>query len=502
MHPRGLIVVHPGQQNPWSGPILPYTQSAITRPIYDPSGKVDVDVAHSTETPLPLPPRSTLGGHTDNHIVRHKDGSLLAVRACGYWAPVNNPKSWQQASLPDNRGSTATHVGMRGANVCWRGAAVSGGLTWTLQGAADPFLVNPSPGDGYCASDRPEAYACPFTGYVYIAARYYPFSAMKDPAWKAVPTDGTASVQLVVLCSKDKGKTWQVVVTLTGAASTNPPLVMTSTPNGRLFLFHWVGGAGELFCSNLFNASVGELPQIHAVYGQEEHDVGDSTNGYRLVLNESIVGYSEKVNGKSTGAPPDASVDAKNVNTISHPTLSRASTDKSTSRIRVSLLALNEHGRNIYVIVDVGVRDLDGLPHIEPGSLKRAAKIAAKDPVGHSVLRGTFIDPDYISLPSGYTSNTAMFYWLDWPAGTATDLSARYCFISGWPSQASAIGPLSVANGAPRSWSTADPGGDYMTGGFFFREGLNYVPQWRESDGIRANVVHIKPPVQIKLPKP
>jgi hypothetical protein len=517
IYPHGVIVLLPGQLDP-NG----YLETVITRPIYDATGKVDLDVSSSVEHTLPNP--GYLSAHTDNHIVRQKDGSFIVMKACFYWGTVNNPKPWQQFPQADNRGlpNPPERIGGRGTNVIWHGyhqfgrqPSPLGQIDWMLKGVADPFVFNGGKygypqaldSDGerltldtidqraswWCpGSDRPELYACPFTGYLYLTAEYD--SGAYQNADASVQSEQFHDVML--LYSPNQGKDWSVVKDNFGGPV---PLVMTSTPDGRLFLYHWVGGAGELFCSNIFNAAAGEVPKILSIFGQEEHQVGDSQNGYRLVFNESMVTYTETVNGEILNEkPPDPDM-TSGVQRMSHPSISRVSTDTATSKVRVSLLGLNENSRNRYAVIDFGVVDQDGFPHLEPGSLKFGGKIEAKDPVGHSVLHGTFIDPDYIGTPSDFASNTALFYWLEWPGVGATDMSARYCFFSGSPSHQSGVGSLSVTNGALRTWASKDAGGHYMTGGFYYWKGLNYVAQWREPDGIRANIIRVPTPV---LPVP
>src|SRR5262249_34138434 len=232
IYPQGKIVLHPGQP-----PDLSYLQSVISRPIYDGSGNVDLDVSSSNQQNLPNP--GYLGGHTDNQIVKLKDGSLLVMRACMYWPTVVNPKPWQQATLTDYRGSNVPRVGGRGANVVWHGfhpgkpqPAPPGEIDWVLQGAADPFVFNNGGSDGFLASDRPEFYACPYTGYVYLTAGYVP--AQGTPGYDPTKTPENQPKTPVLLYSPNQGKDWYVVTIFTGAASQDIPLVMTSTPNGRL----------------------------------------------------------------------------------------------------------------------------------------------------------------------------------------------------------------------------------------------------------------------------
>jgi len=396
-------------------------------------------------------------------------------------------------------------VGGRGANVVWHGfhpgkpqPAPPGEIDWVLQGAADPFVFNNGGSDGFLASDRPEFYACPYTGYVYLTAGYVP--AQGTPGYDPTKTPENQPKTPVLLYSPNQGKDWYVVTIFTGAASQDIPLVMTSTPNGRLFLYHWYYSVGELFCSNIFNAAAGEKPKISAVYGYAEHSVGDSQNGHKLIFNESIVSYSETVNGKVLNQPPpDPDMATKGVNRISDPSLSRVSTDTTTSRVRLSLRTLNEYKRNVYIILDIGVQDgSDGVPHLEASFLKRTGRIEAKQKTTHSILRGSFIDPDYVGTPSGFVSNTSLFYWLEWPGVGYTDMSAQYCFFTGSPSHQSGIGALSVKDGALRTWNSNDPGGDYLSGGFFYWKEPHYLAQWLEPDGIRANIVGVQSPLHFR----
>jgi Repeat of unknown function (DUF346) len=77
------------------------------------------------------------------------------------------------------------------------------------------------------------------------------------------------------------------------------------------------------------------------------------------------------------------------------------------------------------------------------------------------------------------------------PSWFPNDMSARYCVLDGWPTQQSAPAALSVTGGAPRAWPGTNLGGDYLSGGFFYWKGKNYVAQWSEPAGIRANIVHL-----------
>src|SRR5262249_19129971 len=76
-------------------------------------------------------------------------------------------------------------------------------------------------------SDRPELYACPFTGYLYLTAHYEsgPYNGSDIP--KSQWPDKRR--QIMLLYSTDDAKTWHVLVEF---ENDQVPLVMTSTPNG------------------------------------------------------------------------------------------------------------------------------------------------------------------------------------------------------------------------------------------------------------------------------
>jgi len=55
---------------------------------------------------------------------------------------------------------------------------------------------------------------------------------------------------------------------------------------------------------------------------------------------------------------------------------------------------------------------------------------------------------------------------------------------------------LSVAAGSKRSFARTY-NGDYFSGGFFYLGStFNYLAQWREPDGIKANIVSFVPPLR------
>jgi hypothetical protein len=123
------------------------------------------------------------------------------------------------------------------------------------------------------------------------------------------------------------------------------------------------------------------------------------------------------------------------------------------------------------------------------------ANVAAEDPAKASAVMGAFVYDDLIDPGDNNQTPTALFYWIDAPPKTepaATNkLLARYqVFYSGGSFPA---GYLSVNGGAKRIFSRVGIG-DYFSGGYFWLNSqLNFLCQWNELDGIKANIVSMAP---------
>jgi len=103
---------------------------------------------------------------------------------------------------------------------------------------------------------------------------------------------------------------------------------------------------------------------------------------------------------------------------------------------------------------------------------------------------GAFVYDDLVD--GGFNETpAALFYWIDAPPKNDpndTKLVARYkVFYDG--DQSFPSGYLSVTGGAKRKFNRAGIG-DYFSGGFFWlNHQLNFLCQWNETDGIKANIV-------------
>lgn len=121
-----------------------------------------------------------------------------------------------------------------------------------------------------------------------------------------------------------------------------------------------------------------------------------------------------------------------------------------------------------------------------PRPMDDVRTLRAHDPKDYSVLYFNFIDPDYIDIPAETPSNTSVAYWIKVPRPRLTDRNMVFegDFNTSCPAH------LSVQDGKPRTWSTRQDLGDYMAGGFFWRNNkLKYLAQWVEPTGIRANII-------------
>lgn len=244
--PKGRIVVLPGENGN-------YLSIVITRPIFTMARFVEYSSSASVEINLLSPPQANfLRPHTDNHIVKLKDGSLIAMKPTFDFTPVTNPKPWQQLSFEDIRDNNdGPQPGARYSQSFWRSVD---GITWSYQGKIDPFVLeggkygypmpidcNGKPVDSlddqctepgkdkwtFAGHDRPELYACPFTGYLYLTDKYF-----SGPYKDATVQSNKVVRNILLLCSKDKGQTWDVLKDDFEDQIT--PVVTTSTPNNRL----------------------------------------------------------------------------------------------------------------------------------------------------------------------------------------------------------------------------------------------------------------------------
>jgi hypothetical protein len=394
----------------------------------------------------------SLSSSTDNQMVCMDDGSLLLEKNCFYWK--KNPAiTWMADSMDYH------HPGDRSANVFWR--STDSGKSWKLYSVLDPVNFG---GGLYCipglnkttglyhhgGSDRPELYFCPFKKRVYLTSDYGGVAEPTTP---------------ILLYSDDHAKTWQEVGPLTG----NTPQMMTSTGDGRLFTFgFWHDHQG-----------------LSMSYTKE-------VNGKPVLVGPFNVGYTDaQGNIIPSGTKSKPLLIDWNTTSLA---VSRVTVDPTQvyDVVRIAYMAYNSDSTRDYNVADVFVNKETGNIFEIPITIIKAA-----DPVNYQVTFGTFIDPDFIDLPSASGENTSVFYWIEQSVPGATtqpQVMAKYCvFTDGVDYTAPLYLSLNAQN-QNYAWNQSSGEGDYLKGGFFWNNSnlLNYMCDWNEPDGIHANIVSIK----------
>lgn len=417
----------------------------LYKKLFDSNGRVDP--SPSVVKNFPSIDSAIIG--TDNQLVRMMDGALLCIRASSIWTHLQNTP-YSGENIEGERNSK--HKGLRDCIHFFR--SIDGGITWSKYSEIDfGKILNgkygfPQDKGGYWqgGGDREEIYICPFTNNMYLSTRIK--CGLKNHS--------THQNTNVVFWSKDMGKNWELLQDGIAAWS---PLVMTSTQDGRLFLFHVIGQTPTIYYSTS-PVHAGVKPQI--------------SHGYPVFYVE---------NGKNV----PSQVDTNNMVNIvfDTPSISRIGVDNNCSKVRVVYHSTNSAGRQTAKIIRIVVKNPNQSPLVSP-----IASIEAENK-NSSVIHFTFVDPDYVDLPRGTDSNRSVLYWIESPIKNTqpATFSAKYVTLEG-DFNISTPAYLSLNNGYPRSWyDIADPS-HYMTGGFFWRNDmLNYLCQWVEPSGIYANIV-------------
>ncbi len=301
-----------------------------------------------------------------------------------------------------------------------------------------------------------EAYADPWTGHIYISAAAYAGPIVNYASGLRSEKESTN----FLFRSTDNGDTWEQIFKF-GAGT---PIVISSTPNGRLYLYSVVGNQPKLFYSKLGS----EPPEF----------IGPKDINYSF-------GFGDlKVNIPAGDDKNYRDLVRKATNSIS-----RISTDVVSSKVRLSYSWLDENKRTAIAVVHVEVPNDTSEPKVSPITTFRAA-----DP-GNSILASSFIEPDAGGATVART-NASVFYWVEGSTDETQEAYVRYAVFRGDKS----VSQPAVLAGPYKPTVFV---GDYTYGGSFFpKDGsYNYLAQWLQKDGIRANIVTI-PPYEpgVKLP--
>lgn len=384
--PNGSIAMILGQPRGIDG--------LVQRPLYDSGGAIDTSTP-SIRHPFPIP--TTSATHTDPHLVRLADGSFLALKEGTTTAPLDPEPEWFDELIAGGLGIVE---GSRGGVHLFHSVC---GDAWTLRSIIDWGVVAggvygvPRPLDAngfitfdcsqqdrddngrlrwsFAASDRTEFYQCPFTGNLYVTTIVGagPFCD-ENGNRTSDPVDAS-----VLLVSMDGGFTFDLVAQLRRSA----PNVMTSTPDGRLFVF-----------------GVLENPTVQFTQPMVPGD-------FPVLGPENVVLY----NDGSGDVPHNVVIDADLfINPVTHLSVSRISTDTTTSKIRAAYPSVNASDMEETRVISIEVPSGGGAPIVEP-----IVTVQPEDPDDHSTLYFSFIEPDYLDMPSGVKSNVAMGYWIEPP---------------------------------------------------------------------------------------
>ncbi len=453
--PTGQVVVSIGQDV-----VSGTTHKAFYRNLYDFSGWYDSS-AVTKEASFPISSQHELG--TDNLLIKLKDGSLMAIRNGITWESVaTKPAWWDKVTIQNHP------KGARVGAFVWR--STDCGKTWTRLSIIDPINYEngryavPRPTETGCPAgcyggwDRTEAYADPWTGYVYVTV-----NAAGGPIvnystnTQLQPADYTH----FLFRSRDGGKTWQQILRF-GAWT---PIVISSTPNGRIYLYTVIGDQPTLYYSRLGT----EPPQFSQ---PKQINYWVEQGGVRTKIPSGV----DKTYG-------DLVYKATN-------SISRISTDTSSSKVRLSYPWVDANGRSALAVIKVEVPNETAEPLVSPVAMFRAVHAS------NSILSSSFIEPD----PAGSTvarTNASVLYWVEGSTDPTQDAYVRYSIFRG---EVSGTLPAILAGPYKPTVSVAH----YMYGGSFFPSdgSFNYLAQWVQQDGIRANIVTIPPySPGVKLPQ-
>ena len=445
--PNGKVVVQLGQPRSTAG--------LVSRDLLDGSSNF-ATTAPAAKVPYPIDTTSQVLG-TDNQLIRLQDGSLLASKNGYVWSDLSPKPPWFDTTNITVGGVTTG----RARNAVFVFHSTNGGASWTLHSYIDSAVVEggkygwPQPGDagtfGVGGFDRSEIYQDPWTGDVFI-------SGHGDGGPYTLNGQTTSNHAGVIFRSQDNGKTWKtfhVFADQPNQTKGAAPYEMTSTPDHPLIVFHIENSAPTMYFVE-GGAMSAALPVV----------AKDGTSA----LNLGFAADEDDIRG-------------------SQPCIARLGKQGSSDRVWIAYPTLNASGHQLYVVAEVTFGG-SAAPAVE-----LVAKVAAEQPSQASAIMGAFVYDDLADPDDGNQTPTSLFYWIDAPPKTdpsATNkLTARFQVF--YPGGSFPPGTLSVSGGAKRTFSRVGIG-DYFSGGYFWlNHQLNFLCQWNETDGIKANVVSMPP---------
>lgn len=424
---------------------------------------------------------------TDNQIVKLNDGSLLAVKLGYLWSPIT-PKPFWWDWTSDHW--TFYKKGARDAIFIYKSGDC--GVTWNNISKIDAAKIGfgiPKPSDekpndeddedetegsepnneklyhtnGF---DRQEVYYDKWTEKIYITTQmasggYSPFGGVKVPAIN----------KYGVLMSSDKGQTWSL---LKNGFTNKSTMVMTTTTNGRFFMFSASGGK----------------PVLYFTRQKRDFDLS-SLDAVNISCKKDYPHYPDK-------AQKDKQIHQWNklaTFSIARGHSQRVGTSWINS-VYISYPVFNHLGKGEFMIVKVDLIEPDFPKILLTNQNCYAVKASDKD---HSLGYGTFVESteEGLNVKKGnpFIAAKTLFFYAESTTGDNFKGEKKAAFkgilIDNRTNSFSDDFFLSKDNNNKDRWFTANKGlGHYTKGAYFVRQqSQNYAAQWSEPDGIHVSVI-------------
>ena len=464
----------------------------IQKKIFDNENSTSVELLVASAIKFPELDSAQYG--TDNQIVRLKDGSLLVMRSALIWKAMDDKPAWNDYIING-------HKGNRGAVLFWK--SVDNGDNWEListidfgskalekygiprpmncKGDADVPLAKQCTEPGkdkwwIGGGDRPEFYACPYTGNLYLTTRIVSgLGALRRDNY-------------LLFYSRNNGNTWMLAK---DDLPSYESMVMTSTPDGSLFLFHENGSAPTVYIARFAKKRIGAIPQNIRTQPDELVVSKGYPVFFHLELKPGSIlsGTIKNVECSFPDSLGSARLDRLAVGTPDIARMSESSDDSSV--VYAAYQVRNSYKNQEYCIVRIAF----GAKISEP-VVSNVLRVTASDPAKYSVMHGNFIQPDFIKIPGTVKSGLCMFYWIESPRGGQAKDSFAVKYILLRNGRYTKTEFASVENSLGRYFTRNKnlPTGDYLRGAFFYHKNrYHFAPQWPGESGIRANVIAVDP---------
>jgi hypothetical protein len=481
----GMILVASGAAGGWPPQLL---MGKLTTPVpasYDLAGWDGAKWAKRGSGSIDAPPTGATEAPegSDNQAGRLANGDLLFTWNGSTKAALpdgSHPSWWNDWGTAGNvipeglkpRFPSGQRDGYRAAQVIWRYSCTDG--KWVNTGMLDGGVAkaidkNGVAQAGYCVQgapwvsgfDRPELYVDPWgldpSGNLKNQRIYFSTRCSRSSG----DDDSTQ-----VFMSPDSGATWtQAAIRL----SWTTPVVMTSTNNGRLFMFQPSGTTPILHWSDDHGASLASPANGYDIsYVLAKPKPPEQPKYYMDQLRNAVTGV-----GESRAMTISLARTGKNAVLAVYPSLEVGTVDGKPVVRQVAAV--------VWVITK---ESKDEAPIVVPIKIIRAEAATG------SVLMPTFIQDN---RPDA-TTTTNLLYWIETktrpPLSDSPDpvkMQARYIVFNGIVPETETL--LSDAAG----WETKnraiyDATGDYMKGAFYLHNGtLNFVAVWPQTSPADPN---------------